>query len=33
MDDKAIKQNLIIQTKFWDSQNGYEKGRAQQFWN
>ena len=33
MDDKVIKQNLIIQTKFWDSQNGYEKGRAQQFWN
>jgi len=33
MDDKTIKQNLIIQTKFWNSQEGYEKGKTQQFWN
>ena len=33
MEDKDIRQNLIIQTKFWNSQEGYEKGKTQQFWN
>ena len=33
MDDKQIKQNLKVQTKFWNAQGGYEKGQAQQFWN
>ncbi|MCR5454001.1 MAG: hypothetical protein K6F33_03325, partial [Bacteroidales bacterium] len=33
MDDKTIRQNLIIQTRFWDSKDGYEKGETQQFWN
>ncbi len=31
--DREIKQNLIIQTKFWNSVEGYEKGKTQQFWN
>lgn len=33
MTDKQIQQALVIQTKFWNSQNGYEKGQTQQFWN
>jgi hypothetical protein len=33
MEDKDIRQNLIIQTKFWNAQEGYEKGKTQQFWN
>ena len=33
MEDKTIRQNLIIQTKFWSAQEGYEKGKTQQFWN
>ncbi|MCR5455007.1 MAG: N-6 DNA methylase [Bacteroidales bacterium] len=33
MDDKTIRQNLIIQTRFWNAQEGYEKGKTQQFWN
>ena len=31
--DKTIKQNLVAQTKFWNAQQGYEKGKMQQFWN
>ncbi|MBQ5512378.1 MAG: hypothetical protein IIT83_01715, partial [Bacteroidales bacterium] len=31
--DKYIKQNLVAQTKFWNAQQGYEKGKTQQFWN
>ncbi|MBQ1698463.1 MAG: class I SAM-dependent DNA methyltransferase, partial [Bacteroidales bacterium] len=31
--DKSIKQNLVAQTKFWNAQQGYEKGKTQQFWN
>ncbi|MBQ3691068.1 MAG: DUF559 domain-containing protein, partial [Bacteroidales bacterium] len=33
MEDKTIRQNLIIQTKFWSNKEGYEKGQCQQFWN
>ncbi len=33
MEDKDIRQKLIIQTKFWSAQEGYEKGKTQQFWN
>ncbi|MBO7596730.1 MAG: class I SAM-dependent DNA methyltransferase [Bacteroidales bacterium] len=33
MDDKEIRKNLNIQTKFWSNQEGYEKGKGQQFWN
>ncbi|MBQ5551608.1 MAG: class I SAM-dependent DNA methyltransferase, partial [Bacteroidales bacterium] len=28
-----IRQQLIVQTKFWNAQEGYEKGKTQQFWN
>ena len=31
--DKTIKQKLVAQTKFWNAQQGYEKGKMQQFWN
>lgn len=31
--DREIKQNLKIQTKFWNNADGYEKGQTQQFWN
>ena len=33
MEDKDIRQQLIVQTKFWNAQEGYEKGKTQQFWN
>ena len=33
MEDKDIRKQLIIQTKFWSAQEGYEKGKTQQFWN
>ncbi len=33
MEDKDIRQKLIVQTKFWNAQEGYEKGKTQQFWN
>ena len=33
MEDKDIRQNLKIQTKYWSGQEGYEKGKTQQFWN
>ncbi len=33
MTDRQIQQALVIQTKFWNSQDGYEKGKTQQFWN
>lgn len=33
MEDKDIRQKLIVQTKFWNNKEGYEKGQCQQFWN
>ncbi|MBQ3657368.1 MAG: class I SAM-dependent DNA methyltransferase [Bacteroidales bacterium] len=33
MEDKDIRQKLVIQTKFWSDKEGYEKGKTQQFWN
>ena len=33
MEDKDIRQQLIVQTKFWNAQEGYEIGKCQQFWN